>query len=147
MFYVLGPKIYGHLMLNCRQHVPACWPCYELPSHTPPPGPCPPTRSITYTWHSLQVSRALSLTLSLSLLSSTCFAYCLYFSAVLFMQSPDRAAGAAASTRLLRCPLPSAFDILHIRFILQLQYLICSYHANFHPSPAVSVLPVLPCSS
>lgn len=47
---------------------------------------------------------------------------------------------AATCTRLLRCPLsivcfplPFAFDILHIRFILQLQYLICSSFFDLAP--------------
>lgn len=98
-------------------------------------------------------SRCRSLVLSLSL-SRSCLQLALHI-VYIFLQSclcsRQTAAGAAASTRLLRCPLPSAFDILHIRFILQLQYLICSYHANFHPIDPIPVQQCpssrLPCSS
>lgn len=128
MFYVPWPKIYGHLMLNYRQHAPACWPCYEF--HTLPPS------HVAYTWHALLASLGvLVFSISFSLLCILFIFFCSFVYADSILQQP------ALDCSVVHCPFSFALCLRYIAY--QIYFTVTIFNllfvfrfgpdANFHP--------------
>jgi len=146
MFYVL-PEIYGHLMLNWWQHASKCWPCYQFRRHGSfcwascmQSNVTKAERNSAYTWHLLQSPQVKVPHLNFNMFCILFVFFCslvyavgrrkhprLDCSVVLLSCCPVLVFSCCSVVLLSCCPLHFGFDILHIRFILQLQYLICSY--------------------